>query len=178
MRLAYNFNKNDYNANRTDSYEKRQIDANTLYNNKRHSGSFNIDYSKENANNSSLIAGSHSTLIMDDINNAIGENPLFKHYNYNQYVYVGYGGSLKHLHYNASIEWKVYGQRQVTPTITIFVQGAIQVLHGSQQTQLRPLKLSTFKYSSKCCISEPLQYINRLFVCKHRQPESKATNDT
>lgn len=103
LRLAYNFNKNDYNANRTDSYEKQQIDANTLYNNKRHSGSFNIDYSKEYANNSSLIAGSHNTLIMDEINNAIGENPIFKHYSYNQYVYVGYGGSLKHLHYNASI---------------------------------------------------------------------------
>ena len=55
------------------------------------------------ANNSSLIAGSHSMLIMDDIDNAIGENPLFKHHSYNQYVYVGYGGSFKQLRYNASI---------------------------------------------------------------------------
>lgn len=103
MRLAYNFNKNDYSANRVDYYDEQQVDANTLYNNKRHSGSFNIDYSKEYANNSSLIAGSHSTLIMDDIDNAIGENPLFKHHSYNQYVYVGYGGSFKQLRYNASI---------------------------------------------------------------------------
>lgn len=103
LRLAYNFNKNDYSANRVDYYDEQQVDANTLYNNKRHSGSFNIDYSKEYANNSSLIAGSHSTLIMDDIDNAIGENPLFKHHSYNQYVYVGYGGSFKQLRYNASI---------------------------------------------------------------------------
>lgn len=40
---------------------------------------------------------------MDDIDNAIGENPLFKHHSYNQYVYVGYGGSFKQLRYNASI---------------------------------------------------------------------------
>ena len=103
FRLAYNFNKNDYSANRTDFFDELQVDANALYNNKRHSGSFNIDYSKEYANSSSLIAGSHSTLIMDDINNAIGENPLFKHHSYNQYVYVGYGGSFRQLRYNASI---------------------------------------------------------------------------
>lgn len=102
-RLAYNFNKNDYCANRSDFYDDRCVDANTLYYNKRHSGSFNIDYSKEYANNSSLIAGSRSTLIIDVINNANGENPLFKHHSYNQYVYVGYGGYFKQLRYNASI---------------------------------------------------------------------------
>ena len=103
LRLAYNFNKNNYRANRTDFYDEQSVDAKTLYDNKRHSGSFNIDYSKEFANNSSLIAGSRSTLIMDDINNTIGENPFFKHHSYNQYVYVGYGSSMKHLRYNASV---------------------------------------------------------------------------
>jgi hypothetical protein len=103
LRLAYNFNKNHYSANRTDFYDAQQVDANTLYDNKRHSGSFNIDYSKEFSNHSSLIAGSRSTLIIDDINYAIGDNPLFKHHNYNQYIYGGYSSSFKHLRYNASI---------------------------------------------------------------------------
>ncbi len=103
LRLAYNFNKNKYSANRTDFYDTQRVDADTRYDNKRHSGSFNIDYSKEYANNGSLIAGSRSTLVMDDINNVVGENPLFKHRNYSQYVYIGYGGSCKFLRYNASV---------------------------------------------------------------------------
>lgn len=103
LRLAYNFNKNKYSAYRTDFYDERQVDARTRYDNKRNSGSFNVDYSKEYSNNSSLIAGSRSSLIIDDIKNTTGENPLFKHRSYNQYVYVGYGSSLKHLRYNASV---------------------------------------------------------------------------
>ncbi len=103
LRLAYNFNKNNYNASRTDYYDERSIDADTRYKNRRHSGSFNIDYSKDFANNSSLIAGSRSTLVVDDINNIIGENPLFKHNNYNQYLYLGYGGAFKRLYYNISV---------------------------------------------------------------------------
>ena len=103
LRLAYNINNNKYSANRTDFYDKQLIEDDARYDNKRHSGSFNIDYSKEFTNYGSLIAGSRSTLVMDEINNEIGENPLFKHHNYNQYVYVGYGGSYKFLRYNASI---------------------------------------------------------------------------
>ena len=103
LRLAYNFNKNDYNASRTDYYDERSVYTDTRYKNKRHSGSFYVDYSKEFANNNSLIAGSRSTLIVDDINNTIGVNPLFKHNNYNQYVYVGYEGACKRLYYNVSV---------------------------------------------------------------------------
>ena len=103
LRLAYNFNKNKYTANRKDFYDEQLDEDDTRYDNKRHSGSFNIDYSKEFANNGSLIAGSRSTLVMDEINNLMGKNPLFKHHNYNQYMYVGYGGSCKFLRYNASI---------------------------------------------------------------------------
>ena len=127
LRLAYNFNKNKYSANFTDFYDEQQTDANMLYDNKRHSGSFNIDFSNEYANNSSLIAGSHSTLIMDDINN-IAENPLFKHRSYNQYMYMLVMAvplstcAIMHLS-----EWREYGQRQAMPATTISVQGAMQV---------------------------------------------------
>ena len=60
LRLAYNFNKNKYTANRRDFYDEQLYEDDTRYDNKRH-------------------------------------------HNYNQYMYVGYGGSCKFLRYNASI---------------------------------------------------------------------------
>ncbi len=105
IRLSYNYNKNSYSEWRTDSYDD-ESSANTesLYKNKRHSGSLNIDYSKTFANNSSLILGNRSTLVMDEVNNMTGVNPVFKHRNYNQYIYAGYGGAYRNrLYYSASI---------------------------------------------------------------------------
>lgn len=104
VRLAYNYNTNDYNASRTDSYNSRSAVTESLYKNSRNSGSLNIDYSRTFANNSSMIVGSRSTLVLDEVNNMIGVNPLFKHRNYNQYVYAGYGGSYnRKLYYSGSI---------------------------------------------------------------------------
>ena len=104
VRLAYNFNKNDYSALRTDFYDGYSTETESLYKNKRNSGSLNIDYSQTFDNNGSLIVGSRSTLIRDEINNMVGVNPLFKHCNYNQYIYAGYGGAYKSvLYYSASI---------------------------------------------------------------------------
>lgn len=104
VRLSYNYNKNDYSEFRTDSYDDRSADTESLYKNKRNSGSLNIDYSKTFANNSSLILGSRSTLVMDEINNMVGANPIFEHRNYNQYIYAGYSGAYKkNLFYNASM---------------------------------------------------------------------------
>lgn len=104
VRLAYNYNTNDYNASRTDFYDSHSAFTESLYKNSRNSGSLNIDYSKTFANNSSIIIGSRSTLVLDEVNNIIGVNPMFKHRNYNQYVYAGYGGSYnKKLYYSGSI---------------------------------------------------------------------------
>lgn len=104
VRLSYNLNKNNYSALQTDYYDELSSDIESTYKNKRNSGSLYIDYSKVFANNSSLILGSRSTLVMDEINNMVGANPLFEHRNYNQYIYAGYGGTYKYkLYYNASV---------------------------------------------------------------------------
>lgn len=103
LRLAYNYNKNDYNAEQTEFYDEKSADANICYHNKRHSVSFYADYSKVFNTNSSLIAGSHSTFVSDDIDEIIGTNPIFRHTNYNHYLYLGYGGTYKKLYYNVSV---------------------------------------------------------------------------
>lgn len=103
LRLAYNYNKNDYDASRAEYYDRQPDNTDVRYHNKRHSGSLHIDYSKVFENDGSLIAGSHSSLIADDIDNVVGANPLFKHTNYNQYLYIGYGGAYKKIYYNASV---------------------------------------------------------------------------
>lgn len=102
VRLAYNYNTNKYDASRTDFYDECSTETMFLYENSRNSGSLKIDYSKTFANSSSLIIGSHFSFVLDKINNMV--DPLFKHRNYNQYIYAGYGGSYKNrLYYNASI---------------------------------------------------------------------------
>lgn len=102
LRLAYNFNKNDYNAERTDYYGLQPTNTDIRYHNKRHSLNFYIDYSKTFRNNSSMIAGSRSSFVSDHIDDVVGTNPLFKHTNYNQYLYVGYGGTFKKIYYGLS----------------------------------------------------------------------------
>ena len=104
VRLSYNFNRNDYSEWRTDAYDEHTDETASLYKNKGHSGSLNIDYSKTFASKSSMILGSRSTLVMDEIDNRAGAHPLFKHRNCNYYIYAGYGGAYGNkLYYNVSV---------------------------------------------------------------------------
>lgn len=104
VRLSYNYNKNNYSAVRTDFFDERTSETESLYKNKRNSGSLNVDYSRTFTNGSSLILGSRSTLVADKINYMVGKNPIFNHRNYNQYIYAGYGAAYKNkLYYSASI---------------------------------------------------------------------------
>lgn len=104
IRLSYNYNKNNYSAVRTDFFDERTSETESLYKNKRNSGSLNVDYSRTFTNGSSLILGSRSTLVADKINYMVGKNPIFNHRNYNQYIYAGYGAAYKNkLYYSASI---------------------------------------------------------------------------
>lgn len=104
VRLSYNYNKNNYSAVRTDYFDEQTSNTESLFNNKRNSGSLSFDYSRTFTNGSSLILGSRSTLVADEINYMVGENSLFNHRNYNQYIYAGYGAAYKNkLYYSASI---------------------------------------------------------------------------
>lgn len=103
VRLAYNYNKDEYSAQRTDTYDGRPSETESLYENSRRSGSLNIDYSKTFADKSSLVLGSRSSFVMDGINNMVGINPPFRHRKFNQYVYAGYGGTYRDkLYYTVS----------------------------------------------------------------------------
>lgn len=104
VRLSYNYNKNNYSAVRTDYFDEQTSNTESLFNNKRNSGSLSVDYSRTFTNGSSLILGSRSTLVADEINYMVGKNPIFNHRNYNQYIYAGYGAAYKNkLYYSASI---------------------------------------------------------------------------
>ncbi len=103
VRVAYNFNKNDNNQLRTDYYDEVENQMMFQYKNQRHSGSLDIDYSREFKDGSSLTLGNKSTFLKDKINNIAEQQQCFNHQNFNQYLYVGYGGRVKKLHYGASL---------------------------------------------------------------------------
>lgn len=104
LRLAYNYNRNDYDANQTDYYGNSPATFTSLYENSRNSGSLDIDYSLDFANGHSLTAGSNSAVQYDKINNLNIADGLFHHRSFDQYFYLGYAGNIgKDLSYNASI---------------------------------------------------------------------------
>lgn len=104
FRLAYNYNKNDYDASQIDSYGDEPATFTSLYNNNRHSGSLDIDYSRQFANGHSFTAGSNSAMQYDRINNLNLVDGLFRHRNFSQYLYVGYSGYIGQvLTFNASV---------------------------------------------------------------------------
>lgn len=60
VRLSYNYNKNNYSAVRTDFFDERTSNTESLYKNKRNSGSLNVDYSRTFTNGSYLTFQSYT----------------------------------------------------------------------------------------------------------------------
>lgn len=100
VRIAYNFNSNDYSTERTDVYGQDVSASDLIYNSRRNSGMLMIDYARDYDNGNSLTLGSHTSLLHDNIEN--NPYPVFLHNELNQYLYGGFGGKIKSVYYMLS----------------------------------------------------------------------------
>ena len=88
VRLAYNFNRDNYSETRTEQYGGNTTGRETLFKSRRHSGSLMIDYARDFKNGTYIAFGSHTSLKRDNIaNRAALFSPAFVHKELNQYVY-------------------------------------------------------------------------------------------
>ena len=86
VRLAYNFNRDNYSETRTEQYGDNTTGSETLFKSRRHSGSLMIDYARDFKNGTSIAFGSHTSLKHDNIaNRAALFTPAFVHEELNQY---------------------------------------------------------------------------------------------
>ena len=107
-RLAYNYNKNNYDALRTDAYDDQIFTTPSVFDNERQSVNLNIDYAQTLKNNQEFIVGSSSLMQYNEVNNVqqlqTTQSTRFKHDYFNQYFYVGYSANLKDkVYYGASV---------------------------------------------------------------------------
>ena len=103
VRLAYNFNRDNYSETRTEQYGGNTTGRETLFKSRRHSGSLMIDYARDFKNGTSIAFGSHTPLKRDNIaNRAALPSPAFVHEELNQYVYGDIGGKTRNVYYMLS----------------------------------------------------------------------------
>lgn len=103
VRLAYNFNRDNYSETRTEQYGGNTTGRETLFKSRRHSGSLMIDYARDFKNGTSIAFGSHTSLKRDNIaNRAALPSPAFVHEELNQYVYGDIGGKTRNVYYMLS----------------------------------------------------------------------------
>ena len=88
VRLAYNFNRDNYSETRTEQYGGNTTGRETLFKSRRHSGSLMIDYARDFKNGTYIAFGSHTSLKRDNIaNRAALFSPHSCTRSLNQYVY-------------------------------------------------------------------------------------------
>lgn len=100
--LAFNQNGNKNEGEREESYPNWLYQNIYAFDNKRTSGSLNIDYSWEWNKVNSLNIGSETTHINDRIHQVNEGFPVFRHRKWNEYVYAVFGSKTKQLHYMLS----------------------------------------------------------------------------
>lgn len=161
----YNYNTNDYETSRTDRYGDTPYSYASLFNNKRQSGSFDIDYSQSFSNGASLSVGSHTMGQHNEIDNHLIVNnqpTLFRHRHLNQYLYAGYSGQVGNkFYYMASVGvegiWQDAGgynshyfrpRGSVSAVWSINGKNSLQLSYNLTNTapsisQLNPINIST-----------------------------------
>lgn len=100
--LAYNKNKNNMNGEQTETYPDWTYYDLYRFENKRESGSLNIDYYYDFGSNS-LSAGSYTKYINDHLNKVSEDEPIFHHREWNQYLYASFSSRVKKLSYMLSV---------------------------------------------------------------------------
>lgn len=92
--FGYNRNGNDNNGQRQEEYQSRNYLNEYIYDNSRSSANLDITYSKIWDNGSSLLIGSNTRVIHDNIEKKNENLPVFKHRRWDEYLYAGYGGRM------------------------------------------------------------------------------------
>lgn len=100
--LAYNKNRNETDGRRQETYFDDYSENYYLYNNQRHSGRLDIDYSLDLTNGASLAVGSQTRFTNDRIHQVSDHLPLFKHRRWDEYFYADYTHRLGDLSYMLS----------------------------------------------------------------------------
>lgn len=122
--VGYNNNSNKLQSGSVEQFGTSSYDAAYNYANRRNSGYISIDFSKMLSNSGYLQVGSYTTLLRDRIEMKM--QPLFRHSNYDEYLYAGLSGSLSRLYYLLSAgmqaRWLTAGEfsnNYVRPRATI-----------------------------------------------------------
>jgi hypothetical protein len=102
--LAVNSNRNNTEGDRKESYVSGTPYSDRYdYRNRRLSGSLNIDYSWDINKVSSFNAGSETKFVNDRIHQVSENLPLFRHREWNQYLYASFSSQWKKLYYMLSL---------------------------------------------------------------------------
>ena len=102
MQVSYNYNRNDFNSERTEQYGEALQTPVSIFQNTRHSGNMDIDYAKDYESGTSFSLGSHTSGQFDQINQVSTGYPVFNHHKLNEYLFGSYGGKAGKFYYMAS----------------------------------------------------------------------------
>lgn len=102
MQVSYNYNRNDFNSERTEQYGEALQTPVSIFQNTRHSGNMDIDYARDYDTGASFSLGSHTSGQFDRIDQVSTGYPVFNHRKLNEYLFGSYGGKAGKLYYMAS----------------------------------------------------------------------------
>lgn len=98
---GYNNNHNKLTSDGWEKYGSEMYDSKLRFKNRRNSGNLDLTFSKDYDNGNSLKVGSSTTLLSDQIRDL--SQPVFKHSNYDEYLYGTFTGQAKALNYMISL---------------------------------------------------------------------------
>lgn len=104
--LAFNHNYNRNSNHRTEDYSNYLYNKAFLYKNQRTSGTLNIDYSYTWNDVNSLNIGSATDFKNDNIDQVSEGYPVFKHRQWNEYLYGTFSSTVKKLNYMLSLGYE------------------------------------------------------------------------
>lgn len=79
MQVSYNYNRNDFNSERTEQYGEALQTPVSIFQNTRHSGNVDIDYARDYESGASFSLGSHTSGRFDQIDQVSTGYPVFNH---------------------------------------------------------------------------------------------------
>lgn len=100
--FSYNRNGNKDRSERNEDYTEYAYQNFYSYNNRRNSGSLNIDYSLDLKSGNSFNVGNEINYTGDRVHEITEEYPVFHHREWSEYLYTAFTGKVNHFSYMAS----------------------------------------------------------------------------
>lgn len=155
----YNFNRNLLATSGAEFFGDTEVATSSDFHSTRHSGNVNLNFNKVFGGIYALQAGSTTSLVNDRISRS--PFPLFRHRNYNEYLYASFSGQVANLYYMVSAgldaTWLTAGdvsgsyffpRTSASATWAIDAVNSLQLQYSSSTTSPAPLMLNPYNTST------------------------------